>query len=62
MSNFDVQQAVQAYGAWDAALRGGDVRGQARAEWFLNRLAVRVGLTRAQLLAVVEESAGVVIN
>jgi hypothetical protein len=62
MSDFDVAQAVRAYGAWDAALRGGDVRGQARAEWFLDRLAVRVGITRASLLAMVEESAGVVIN
>jgi hypothetical protein len=62
MTNFDVTQAVAAYGAWDAALRGGDVRGQDRAEWFLNRLAVRVGVTRSQLLAMVEESAGVVIN
>jgi hypothetical protein len=62
MTSFDVQQAVRAYGAWDAALRAGDVRGQARAEWFLNRLAMRVGLSRSQLLAMVEESAGIVIN
>jgi hypothetical protein len=62
MTKFDVEQAAKAYGAWDKALVAGDSKGQARAEFFLNKLAARERITRAQLLAIVQEESGVEVR